>query len=370
MSTRTPASSASPPPLDSSTLQLHPKHPLLWRAGGRLQVGLQQPVVFDDTTPGIESLLIALQGGVTDDELHRLGARGGLTPAAVEGLLAQLGERCQRTPQPLSLHRLWSVRPSHTLSEHHRAAERVRRAQVAVTGHGSLPAAVLRTLAASGCTSLRHLPDPAVPYGLDGSPHPADRCRELPTESALRQPVSPGAWHEHDEQIADLYGCAITYGGDSRDDLTVICGYGPPHPAQWTPLLRDDRVHLSVWATATGAIVVGPLVVPGQTGCLGCVHQHARDQIDDWALLCDQMWRRARLAPLATDVALATSLAVRCVLDALTAAPNLLSQVWNRRVVVHDGQTRLLPHEPHPRCLCRDQPFDETLSAPRETSTA
>ncbi|MCD7102202.1 hypothetical protein [Pseudoclavibacter sp. 13-3] len=370
MNTRTASSSASDPRLAPPSLQLHPEHPLLWRAGGRLQVGLQHPVVFDDPSPGIESLLVALQSGVTDDELRRRAERGGLTPASVEGLLAQLGDRCQRTPQPLSLHRLWNVRPSHSLAEHHRATEHVQRAQVAVTGHGSLPAAILRTLAASGCATLHHRPDPAVPHGLDGSPHPADRCHRLPAEAALRQPVSPGAWHQHDAQIAELYDCAITTGDDAHDDLTIVCGYGPPHPAQWTPLLRDDRVHLSVWATATGAIVVGPLVVPGQTGCLGCVHQHARDQIDDWALICDQMWRRARLAPLPTDVALATSLAVRCALDALAASPSRLPQIWNRRVVVHDGQTRLLAHEPHPRCLCRDQPFDEAISAPRETSTA
>lgn len=342
--------------LEGMITQLHPAHPLIWRAGGHLQVGLNDPVVFHDPTACQEDLLVALQSGARERDLHEVIAQHGERDETLAHLLARLGDRVQHAPVALGLHRMWAVRPQHTLAEHGRLLQALDTATVAVIGDSPMSTQLLLVLAASGVRRLVHAPDPSEP-----------RCESRPPEWHMRGAPSPASSPPIDDLVSSVYECEVRRADPTGADLCVICGYGPPHPAQWVPLLRHDQPHLSMWSTSTGAVVVGPLVVPGHTGCLGCVHQHARDHHVDWALMCDQLWRRPRLAATATDIAQASAIAAEVVLRALTAEQPQLPTVFDRRVQVQGGSYRLFEHRPHPQCLCRDA---AALSAPRESATA
>lgn len=336
--------------------QLHPAHPLIWRAGGHLQVGLTNPVVFHDPTACQEDLLVALQSGAREVDLREVLTQYGEPEQTLSAMLHRLGDRVQHVPRALGLHRMWAVHPDQPLAEHNRLMRALDTSCVAVIGDSPMSTQLLLVLAASGVRRLVHAPDPSEP-----------RCESRPPEWHMRSAPSSASSPPIDDLISSLYECDVRRVAPTDADLSVICGYGPPHPAQWVPLLRHDQPHLSMWSTSTGAVVVGPLVVPGQTGCLGCVHQHARDHHVDWALMCDQLWRRPRLAAGASDIAQASAIAAQVVLRALTATPAQLPGVFERRVQVMGGATRLFSHRPHPQCLCRDA---TELTAPPESASA
>lgn len=63
-------------------------------------------------------------------------------------------------------------------------------------------------------------------------------------------------------------------------------------------LMRADQPHLFIRA-GSGGVVVGPLVVPGQTACLRCTDVARRDADPAWPRLLPQLARaRARVAPV------------------------------------------------------------------------
>ena len=55
-------------------------------------------------------------------------------------------------------------------------------------------------------------------------------------------------------------------------------------------LLRADQPHLLL-CVRSGGVVVGPLVIPGQTACLTCIDLHRRDADNGWATLLPQLCR-------------------------------------------------------------------------------
>jgi ThiF family len=99
--------------------------------------------------------------------------------------------------------------------------------------------------------------------------------------------------------------------------------------------------------------VVGPLVVPGRTGCLGCADLHRRDADPSWPLLA------ARLGAAPPSPAGATT---TCLLTAVTAAVQVLAHLDGAGAPVALGATvelrppDLAPHvrlwPPHPGCSC------------------
>jgi bacteriocin biosynthesis cyclodehydratase domain-containing protein len=100
--------------------------------------------------------------------------------------------------------------------------------------------------------------------------------------------------------------------------------------------------------------VVGPLVVPGSTGCLRCADLHRRDADPRWPLLAAQ---------LAAHEPPAGGGAVTCLLTAATAAVQVLAWLDGTGApVTLDATLELRPSDPvprrrywgpHPECGCR-----------------
>jgi len=98
-----------------------------------------------------------------------------------------------------------------------------------------------------------------------------------------------------------LVGCGLTTADPQEADLIVVIGsHGIEAPEALVPVeeteppLVGDRPHLPV-SVYRGHLSVGPLVVPGRTPCLNCLHLHRCDSDPQWPQLVEQ-WRAAQVA--------------------------------------------------------------------------
>lgn len=149
-------------------------------------------------------------------------------------------------------------------------------------------------------------------------------------------------------------------------------------PRRAAALMSSDVTHLPI-ALAGDRVVVGPLVVPGRTACLSCLHAHRTDADERWPVLAAQLIGRRRTP---TDVGLvleAAGIAARMLrgtagtahtagdAEDATSLSVTLSLVHARRV--------WRAHHPHPGCPCRSpagigRAGGDGLPSPAPTTTA
>ena len=65
--------------------------PFLWRTPASVQLGVDDPVVIDDVTAGVERMLAALRPGISRSGWDMLAREAGVDPAAARALLDRLG---------------------------------------------------------------------------------------------------------------------------------------------------------------------------------------------------------------------------------------------------------------------------------------
>ncbi|MGW6910433.1 TOMM precursor leader peptide-binding protein [Streptomyces sp. NPDC054940] len=153
-----------------------------------------------------------------------------------------------------------------------------------------------------------------------------------------------------------------------RDDVAVHA----PSPSAAEPLITSGTPHLYV-GVVEGTGVVGPLVLPGETGCAGCLDQGRTDRDPTWPRLVAQ-WRsgsgKARQVP-PCDLALAASVAGLAAAHALTFldghVPSSAGARWEASLPGLSWHAR--PVWAHPACLCgaaekgeREHPSEEEES--------
>jgi bacteriocin biosynthesis cyclodehydratase domain-containing protein len=153
----------------------------------------------------------------------------------------------------------------------------------------------------------------------------------------------------------DASGLATGTVGDAS--LTILAdALHPDVPGQFDhPCL--DRPHLPV-TTLGGRAVAGPVIVPGDTGCLRCAHLHRRDADPAWPLLAVQ-WGQALTGlpcppvdPLLEQLAAAQAvLLARAWVDAPDRRDLWSGFAWE--LTLPDVQARRVPRPAHPLCGCR-----------------
>jgi bacteriocin biosynthesis cyclodehydratase domain-containing protein len=146
--------------------------------------------------------------------------------------------------------------------------------------------------------------------------------------------------------------------GRALPDVVVLVGHGALDPVRADGLLREDVAHLAV-VFGERDVVVGPLVRPGQSGCLRCGHLHRADRDPEWPRLAAQLATPGRGAPPPHEesvlAACAASLAVAAVLAQLDGAePAVLDAALE--VGLPDGAVARRAWPPHPACGCRGLP--------------
>ncbi|OIJ93184.1 ThiF family adenylyltransferase [Streptomyces colonosanans] len=135
----------------------------------------------------------------------------------------------------------------------------------------------------------------------------------------------------------------------SRDGLHVHA----PDPLAAAPLIVSGTPHLYA-GVVEGTGVVGPFVLPGDTGCAGCLDRGRADRDETWARLVTQ-WRSGRPQPVqACDLALSTAVAGVAAGHALAfldgEVPSSAGARWEASVPRLDWHARLV--WAHPACGC------------------
>jgi len=149
---------------------------------------------------------------------------------------------------------------------------------------------------------------------------------------------------------------------DERVPVAVV-SHRMMDPRRAARLASADTVHLPIELSGD-SVSVGPLIVPGRTGCLACVHAHRREADAGWPLLAAQLLARP---PLPTEPAL--------LLEAALLAARLLRapvQPTSMSVTVssENGRRRWRAHRPHAQCLCRSPEGTASAAVPGDRSSA
>ncbi|MFS8198658.1 TOMM precursor leader peptide-binding protein [Streptomyces sp. CWNU-52B] len=230
-----------------------------------------------------------------------------------------------------------------------------RSLRVQVRGAGRVGAVLASALAGAGVGRVdvqdggRVEPWDVAPGGL-----PVESVGERRDEAARRavrraapdRPPRQGTARsapEHDERGLSLVIVA------PRDGLAVHA----PDPAACRPLIDSGTPHLFA-GIVEGTGVVGPLVLPGDTSCAGCLELGRTDRDPGWPRLLAQ-WRSGRSRQVAAcDLALATTVAGLAAGHALTfldgGLPSSAGARWEVSVPGFDWHAR--PVWQHPACPC------------------
>jgi bacteriocin biosynthesis cyclodehydratase domain-containing protein len=153
-------------------------------------------------------------------------------------------------------------------------------------------------------------------------------------------------------------------GRADEPELVVLVAPWVIAPAEHGVWLRRDIAHLPV--TVGETVTVGPLVVPGASACLHCVHLARRDADPAWPAIATQL--HGRPAPLHSRTAVAEAAAF--VARHLEAAPGTSWELDPR-----DGRVSVAAWERHPECSCAAPPGSDWAPAaaratPRAPSSA
>ncbi|MFJ3887095.1 TOMM precursor leader peptide-binding protein [Streptomyces rubrogriseus] len=235
----------------------------------------------------------------------------------------------------------------------HLAARRALR--VGVRGAGRVGAVLAGLLSGAGVGEIdvrdggRVEPWDVAPGGLpaeavgDRRDETARRLvrRAAPDRPPRRSPTAPP------EESAPGLSLVIVA---PRDDVAVHT----PDPTAAESLMASGTPHLYA-GVVEGTGVVGPLVLPGETGCAGCLHAERTDRDPAFPRLVAQ-WRSGRphREPPPCDLALATTVAGFAAAQALAfldgRTPSGTGARWEVSLPGLRWQVR--PVGPHPSCPC------------------
>ena len=351
----------------------------VWRSDQALQIGLDpdRAVVVDGIDEPTAKTLLGLDGTRTEAEVLAGAAETGLDADLVGDLLADLrtaGVLAEIPTRPAPVDRpaiddgpvLMASRPRMSPHGAIGAAGRLgpdlaslslvpaartplevvrarRAASVVVHGAGRVGASLATLLAAAGVGQVHVAdrgpvrPGDVAPAGIAAAD--VDRSRGAAAAEALRR-AAP-----------EVRATAPAPG--RRPDLVVLASTEPVDTVLRTALAGGGVPHLVAGVRETTA-VVGPLVLPGRTGCLHCADLHRCDRDPAWPVVAAQLVgiRRRREEPC--DVALATlaaSLAALQVLAHLDGRPAAATGA-TLELGLTDWRLRRRSWPAHPRCDC------------------
>ncbi|MFI8002332.1 ThiF family adenylyltransferase [Streptomyces sp. NPDC086010] len=228
------------------------------------------------------------------------------------------------------------------------AARRSMRVQV--RGAGRVGAMIAAVLSSSGVGRVdvldggRTEPSDVAPGGLPAESVGERRdtaARQLVRRSAVGRPPradGPGGAPAGGEPALSLIVVA------PRDGLAVHA----PDPDVAAPWIASGTPHLYAGVVeATG--VVGPLVLPGGTGCAGCLALHRAERDPQWPRMLAQWRSGRRTAVQACDLGLATAVAGLAAAHALSfldgELPASTGTRWEAAMPMLDWRSaRLVPH--------------------------
>ena len=327
----------------------------VWRDRDTLQLGIDPRRAVALRGLGPAAAVISLLDGSRDrGGLIEVARTFGIPPEAVNRILGLLAEAGVLDDFPFGLHaclpepvrarlapELATASLAYSGSDGGaRTLARRRAAFVRVHGAGRTGTCVATFLAASGVGHVA-CADP-------GLAEPADLAPAGLIEADLGQPRQDGAARAVGRAAPDVR---------TRDDGTVpdlVVLTGPALPDLAGGLMRDRVPHLATW-TGEAIGVIGPLVRPGRSACLRCVHLRKADADPAWPKIAAQA-TFARATPPACDTVLAATAAALAAAQALALIDRghgvPVTVNGTLEVVLPDWQWRRRTWPPHPACGC------------------
>ncbi len=350
--TRDDAVWAEPAQIDmSARYALSADVPVVARASDELQIGVEEPrrMLLRNAPARASDILAAMDG--TEPVSAVLMAHGAdpvvwrtlLGELLAAGMLVPVGPAAVRRP------RAGAAGPSpgsgHLSQERiglsHRhgqlAAGRILQARqdALVVIRGDSPAAALLAtlLAAAGVGHVHHDP---IRSGLSSADGPATPER---------------AWPGGTPASANPFVRTHRPAPHQSPALVVLAGDPMPDPGLAATLVQQRVPHLAM-QTQAGRALVGPLVLPGRSSCLGCVHRHRTEADPGWPAVARQLSRQSPRAP-ATISAIAACFAAVQVLELLdgTSTPATVNGTVEWTPDGLSARRRTWPG--HPDCGCR-----------------
>ncbi|MDG3008719.1 hypothetical protein G4X40_01000 [Rhodococcus sp. D2-41] len=138
-----------------------------------------------------------------------------------------------------------------------------------------------------------------------------------------------------------------------QTDLVVLTDDQVADPRLVMALIEAGVPHLQV-RLRDGVGIVGPLVFPGSTSCLGCADLHRRDRDPEWPHLAAQLLGTIGCAPTATVMA-TTAVALHEIDRVFRRVADRPPATLDATVEVELDTNALVtrPWSPHPLCRCR-----------------
>ncbi len=291
--------------------------------GGARVVGLDPDtaLVVDGLPPPVAALIDRLDRAVVTHELVAAAAAHGVPADVTQDLLGQLIEAGALVDAARS----------------ERAARARAGGVVSVRGRGPLAVGIVTGLLHSGIGTV-HTDTGGVVHGADLGTGYADTDRGgerlAATQAAVRR----------------LLPDAVTRAPPlrSRPDLVVLADE-TPDPATVDGLRASGVAHLAV-RLRDGVGIVGPLVYPGRTACLGCLDRTRSDLDPRWPAVAAQLAGRAGIA----DPAAVTATGGLAVAQAVAAIENGHPATLGATLEldVGNGSLRRRLWTTHPECPC------------------
>ncbi len=338
-------------------LEIRPGLYRLWRAPGRLQIGLDARLgtVVDGLTAQDEYLISLLDGSLGLKGLLQRARRLGMPAARVHELLDVLREADLIVPRRTTTQELGRLDDdarellepdARTLAITYPVGDGWdvvlgrRERSVAVVGAGRTGLALACNLARAGVGTV--LLDDDTHVGVADLAPGGYRAEDL---GRRRDRAAAGllaeCWPHVRTHVADRH----------RPDLLVLVGHGGVDPRRTETLMREDVPHLAVVLREQSA-VIGPLVRPGSSACLRCLDLHRRDRDPEWPRLVPQLPGVAQDAEETALAALASSLATAQALAHLDGRVTPACLDATIETCLPDGLVAVRPWSTHPECGC------------------
>jgi bacteriocin biosynthesis cyclodehydratase domain-containing protein len=327
----------------------------LWRDRETVQIGMDPRRAVALSGLGKAAAILSLLDGARDtDEILATAQSYGISRAAAADVLELLSDAGVLQDYPARLHRALPDYLRARLAPEMacaalaygdgdggaRVMERRRSAYVRVRGGGRVGACVATLLAASGlgrvsCADDRMaMPGDVAPAGLG--------------EADLGAPRAAGVT----AAIGRVASEVRTTDDDTIPDLVVFAGADAHDEAIARALMLDRIPHLAVRA-AEAIGVVGPLVVPGKSACLRCIHLMKAAADPAWPRILAQS---GPASPEACDTVLAAATAALASAQALAfidgAGPEPAATNGTLELVLPDWQWRRRTWPAQPACSC------------------
>ncbi len=319
---------------------------MVTRAPDCVQIGTDAPrrAVLQDAPAGTVRLLADLDGGrpvadvLTQHDADPLVWHGLLeqlllvellVPAADRSPSGQPGADSRLTDEWTGLvHRYGQVAAGRILQTRDDAL-------VVVRGDGPVTRALALWLAAAGIGHLHQDRPAATWFGRGTGRAPRDERSEA--HDAQLRATYPGL--RLHEPAAHQHPTLVVMADIAVADLPVAAAYN-----------RQRTPHLPV-ITGPARAAVGPLVLPGRTTCLACVHRHRTEADPGWPTVARQLGQFPHRTP-ASVVVLATSLTVPEVLDHVDGLVRPETVDGTVEWQVTDRSARRRSWQRHPDCGC------------------